>query len=439
LIREEMIPARHDSTAAGPLGEATIELTTDQKRVWGLKGLRRIGHALRVADAVRGTIGATAVGVVVTLAATSWLGKPLSRPALAWTALLALAFELVIRRGFRWFLLRMEGRGRLALRMVLVGANAEASRLAHALGRPKRGFVPVGYVAVGGSGDSGAAGDGLPVIGEISELEDVIRRHGIECVLVAASAASPSDMLAVSRACRRTGIEMKVSANLPDAVSSRMSVQRLGDVMAISFKAVRLTEHQAAIKRSFDVVAGSVALLLALPLMAVVALAIRLTSTGPALFRQTRGTKGGQPFTMYKFRTMVEDPERALDGAVVDLTQPFFKLEDDPRLTGIGRILRRLSLDELPQLWNVVRGDMSLIGPRPLPYEQVEANADALAPRHEVRAGLTGWWQISGRSDLESEEALRLDVFYIENWSLSLDLYILIRTLGTVLGGRGAL
>ena len=124
---------------------------------------------------------------------------------------------------------------------------------------------------------------------------------------------------------------------------------------------------------------------------------------------------------------------------LIDLTQPYFKLQTDPRITRVGRFLRSLSLDELPQLWNVLRGEMSLVGPRPLPVEQVLANEQLLGPRHEVKGGLTGLWQISGRSDLDSEEALRIDRFYIENWSLSLDLYIMIKTIGVVFARRGAM
>jgi lipopolysaccharide/colanic/teichoic acid biosynthesis glycosyltransferase len=185
-------------------------------------------------------------------------------------------------------------------------------------------------------------------------------------------------------------------------------------------------------------VVASLSLLIALPFFAVAGVAIRLTSRGPVFFRQPRVTKDGRVFRMYKFRTMVSDQEKALEGKTVDLTKPFFKLEDDPRLTRVGRILRHLSLDELPQLLNVIRGDMSMVGPRPLPAEQVEANADSLAPRHEVRGGITGWWQISGRSSLDSAQALRMDLWYIENWSLGLDVYILVRTLGAVVARRGA-
>jgi exopolysaccharide biosynthesis polyprenyl glycosylphosphotransferase len=402
--------------------------------IFHMFGLHRVKH-MSAWDEFRGTISATAVGLLLLLIAT--LGRDVSsiRSALAWTAPLILALELLGRRGFRWLLARMEHEGRLVVRTALIGANGEATRLAHVLGRTGHGFAPVGYVAVAGANPDG---DGLPVIGDIDALEDVIRRHRIECVLVASTAASSGDMLKVARACRRTGVEMKVSANLPDALCSRMSVQRIGDFAALTLKPVRLTGLQEALKRSFDLVGASLGLLLAVPFMLVVAVAIRLTSEGPVLFRQVRVTKEGRPFTMYKFRTMVQDTARALDGALIDLTQPFFKLKDDPRLTSVGRVLRSLSLDELPQLWNVILGDMSLVGPRPLPVEQVAANADFLAPRHEVRAGISGWWQISGRSDLETGDALRQDVFYIENWSFSLDIYILLRTLGTVVGTKGA-
>jgi lipopolysaccharide/colanic/teichoic acid biosynthesis glycosyltransferase len=130
---------------------------------------------------------------------------------------------------------------------------------------------------------------------------------------------------------------------------------------------------------------------------------------------------------------------RPPDGTIhLDTSRPFFKMEADPRLTRVGKLIRRLSIDELPQLWNVIRGEMSVVGPRPLPANQVAANAELLSPRHEVPAGLTGWWQINGRSGVTAEEALRLDLFYIENWSLSLDLYILMKTFGEVALGRGA-
>jgi lipopolysaccharide/colanic/teichoic acid biosynthesis glycosyltransferase len=148
-------------------------------------------------------------------------------------------------------------------------------------------------------------------------------------------------------------------------------------------------------------------------------------------------TRNGRVFEMYKFRTMVSDPG-AIPGSA-DPSVAFFKLgDDDPRITPLGRILRRTSLDELPQLWNVLRGDMSLVGPRPLPAEQVRANTTLLDGRHDVRAGISGWWQVNGRSDLSIEQSVDMDLFYIDNWSIGLDLYILFKTFHAVVSRRGA-
>ena len=226
---------------------------------------------------------------------------------------------------------------------------------------------------------------------------------------------------------------MRVSANLSQTLTSRLTLQKVGGAIALSIRSVRLTRTQVAMKRAFDLVMASAALAVSLPLWAVIAVAIRLSSPGPVFFHQDRVTKGGRIFRMHKFRTMKVDVD-----SPVDTSAPFFKLQSDPRLTPVGTVLRRLSLDELPQFWNVLKGEMSLVGPRPLPADQVAANLELLGPRHEVPAGVTGWWQINGRSGVTPEEAIHLDQFYIENWSLSLDLYIVLKTFGAVLGQKGA-
>jgi exopolysaccharide biosynthesis polyprenyl glycosylphosphotransferase len=241
------------------------------------------------------------------------------------------------------------------------------------------------------------------------------------------------DMLEVTQVARHERTEVRVAANLSQTLTSRLTVQKVGGAIALSIRPVRLTRTQVAMKRGFDVVMASAALAVSLPLLAAIAIAIRLSSRGPVFFRQERVTKGGRIFRMQKFRTMRVDVD-----SPVDTSAPFFKLQSDPRLTPIGRVLRRLSLDELPQFWNVLKGEMSLVGPRPLPADQVAANLELLNPRHEVPAGVTGWWQINGRSGVDPDEAIQLDQFYIENWSLSLDLYILLKTFGAVLGQKGA-
>ena len=226
---------------------------------------------------------------------------------------------------------------------------------------------------------------------------------------------------------------MLVSANMTHVLSSRLVLQQVGSVIALSLRPVRLTGTQAVAKRAFDLVVGSLLLLVTLPLWLVAAVAIWLSSPGPAFFHQERVTKGGRTFRMHKFRTMRQDlPANA------DTTTPFFKLDQDPRITRVGHLLRKWSLDELPQLWNVLVGEMSLVGPRPLPTEQVAANLELLGPRHEVPAGMTGWWQINGRSDIAPTQAVRLDAFYIENWSLAFDCYITLKTLSTVMERKGA-
>jgi exopolysaccharide biosynthesis polyprenyl glycosylphosphotransferase len=397
-------------------------------------GLYRVEH-LSAWEEFRGIISATTVGVGVIMVSTFWWEASVSRPLLAWSWLFAICFELLTRRLFRWRIRQLKRDGALTLRTLLVGMNEEAARLARVLHPSVRGFAPIGSVSTSDASDPDR---GLHQMGQLDELEDIIRREGVECVFVASSAVSPKDLIGISRACRKTEVEMRVSANLPDILTSRLSIQPIDEVMALYLKPVRFTATQAALKRSFDLLAAVPALIVLLPLMAVIAAAIRSTSSGPVIFRQRRMTKNGRVFTMLKFRTMVADADHAPHPKVVDLTEPFFKMRDDPRLTRIGYVLRKFSLDELPQLWNVVRGDMSLVGPRPLRIEQIEADPELLEPRHEVKAGMTGWWQINGRSDVELEDAVRLDLFYIDNWSLSLDLYILLKTIGVILLGKGA-
>jgi exopolysaccharide biosynthesis polyprenyl glycosylphosphotransferase len=398
---------------------------------FGLYGVRH----LSAPEEFRRLIGATTLAVAAIMVGSVWWEIALHRSTVALTWIVALFFELLVRRATRLYIRREKRLGNLSLRTVIVGANDEALRIELALAKGGGGFTPIGFVTSAAHPPSGSR---APVLGSTDELEEVIHLNSIECVFVASTETPTEDLYRISRICRLANIEMRVSANAPEVLISRVSVQQIGGLMMLAVRPVRLTGPQAALKRSFDIVLASVALVVFSPLMAMIALATKLSSRGPALFRQERATMGGKPFTMYKFRTMVLDPQQALDGAVIDLTQPYFKLAHDPRLTRLGRALRPFSLDELPQFWNVLRGDMSLVGPRPLPFDQVAANFDLLQPRHEVRSGMTGWWQVSGRSQVDPDEALRMDLFYIENWSLSLDVYVLLKTVGAVLARRGA-
>jgi len=313
---------------------------------------------------------------------------------------------------------------------LIVGTTGEATRLAETLKHPASGFTPIGYV---GAVDPSVPANGLAVVGDIRDLRRLVHEHDADCFFVASTSVSAEDILQVTQVARQERTEVRVSANLSQTLTSRLTLQKVEGAIALSIRPVRLTRTQVAMKRAFDLVMAATALAVSLPLWAAIAIAIRLSSPGPVFFRQERVTKGGRVFRMLKFRTMRVDVH-----SPVDTSAPFFKLQSDPRLTPVGKVLRRLSLDELPQFWNVLKGEMSLVGPRPLPADQVAANLELLGPRHEVPAGVTGWWQINGRSGVSPEQAIHLDQFYIENWSLALDLYIAVKTFGAVLGQKGA-
>ena len=402
--------------------------------VFHLFGLYGIQH-LSASEEFRRIISATGVGIAVVALAASWWEPTLSRAWIACAWATALLLHLAERRVWRRVVFWLRDRGWLGFRTLVVGTNAEAENLVRVFKDRSLGFLPVGYVS---TSDRTFESDGLPVVSTIARVDRAIRDGGIECLFVASTAVTADEMFRVTRACRRANVEMRVSANLPEILTSRLTIQHIDRVMALSVRPVRLTRTQAVVKRTFDLVVSTIALVVLAPLLGVLAGLVALTSGRPIFFGQQRVTKDGRVFTMYKFRTMVTDQANAIGDRVIDLTQPFFKLDDDPRLTRIGRVLRAWSLDELPQLWNVVRGAMSLVGPRPLPLEQVGANLALLAPRHEVRAGITGWWQIQGRSEVGPEEAIEMDLFYIENWSLYLDLYVLLKTFGSVFRRKGA-
>jgi len=221
---------------------------------------------------------------------------------------------------------------------------------------------------------------------------------------------------------------------------SKVDVDDLGGVPLVGVKEIAIPRWKLAAKRALDFSVSLLGLLLLWPVFLLVAIAIKLDSPGPVLFKQVRVGKSGREFDFYKFRTMrigAEEEQAALR-ALNEATGPLFKIRDDPRLTRVGKFLRRISLDELPQLYNVLRGEMSLVGPRaPLPAEVAEYLPWQLQ-RLEISPGMTGLWQVSGRSELTFDEMCLLDIYYIENWSAALDAEILLRTIPTVVFGEGA-
>jgi exopolysaccharide biosynthesis polyprenyl glycosylphosphotransferase len=283
--------------------------------------------------------------------------------------------------------------------------------------------------------------DGIPVLGSFSDVAEVVYRMGADAVAVTACPefdGSALRRLAWSLETART--DLFVAPALMEVAGPRISIRPVAGMPLLHVGHPEFDGARQIVKTIFDrLVAGAALMLMAVPLLAIVLL-IRLTSPGPALFSQTRVGKRGKEFRVLKFRTMVEDAEK-LRGALLDANEldgVLFKIRNDPRITPVGAFLRKYSLDELPQLVNVMRGDMSLVGPRPPLPEEVAKYGSDVRRRLVVKPGMTGLWQVSGRSNLSWEESVRLDLRYVENWSLILDLQILWKTWSVVTRGEGA-
>jgi exopolysaccharide biosynthesis polyprenyl glycosylphosphotransferase len=361
----------------------------------------------------------------------------------AW-ALLALVLGLVVVGGERLLVRKalhfMRRRGGDATRTIILGANHEALTVAKTLERE----AWLGYRIVGYVDDEAPLGeelaDGRKIIGRTHELKTLIARHRARMVLVASSAVDPGRLNRLLWELQSTEVDLQITSGTLDLMASRMSVQSVAGVPLLFVRRTGMNRAQQVLKRSIDLIGSLVGLILLSPFLAAIALWIKVDSEGGAFFGQVRSGQDRAPFTCWKFRTMVADAEERL-GELEHLSEGpglLFKLKDDPRVTKTGRFLRRYSLDELPQLWNVLRGEMSLVGPRPALPSEVEQYDDWVANRLQVKPGMTGLWQVSGRTETSFADYVRYDLFYIQNWSLSLDLWILWRTLRAVTTAEGA-
>jgi len=376
-------------------------------------------YRTRPFEELRLLLGGVAVGVIILDVLV--VSKPLSGVRLS----LLVACGWVLEVATRQLLRAWRPAAARALRTVIVGMNPESASIAVRLKAPGSRLFPLGYVA---AVPAPTSFDSLPVLGSIDLLDDIIVRFGVECLCIAGSSMTGEQVRIAMRAARKHDLDVRVSTLLPTISPARIGLEASEDGVWMTMPR-GLTRAQRVIKRAFDIVGASILLIAASPILAAVAIAVRLTSKGPVFYRQARVTEGGRVFRMFKFRTMVRDADEWFKARELDLTVPFFKLKDEGPVTPLGRFLRRTSLDELPQLFDVLRGEMSLVGPRPLPLKQVQAHPELLAARHEVKAGLTGWWQVKGRNQFDPEESVELDLFYIENWSFALDLSILARTI----------
>jgi len=360
-----------------------------------------------------------------------------------------LASILVVRLALRVALQRLSkaasGHG-----VLIIGTNKVAASLGEQIaGLRWMGLELSGYVSENGIAGGATAAEeqdngvvlNAPVLGQLADVPELVRTHGVSEVVIAVPLSAHGGLPDIIAALSDLPVNIKVAPDFVDLVYLRSTIEELGGVPMVGIKEPVIPPFQRTVKRALDIVVAGCALLLSAPLTALIAMLIPLDSPGPVIFRQQRVGEGGRPFWMYKFRTMVNDADRheselmvrESDGRVV-----FHKRPDDPRLTRLGRVLRRFSLDEIPQFVNVLKGEMSLVGPRPELPMIVESYQPWQRKRFAVPPGMTGWWQVHGRSQQPLHLRTEDDLYYIQNYSLLLDLRILWYTIGAVISGRGA-
>jgi exopolysaccharide biosynthesis polyprenyl glycosylphosphotransferase len=360
-----------------------------------------------------------------------------SRPFLALFLLYGVAGLIVYRLAVRGAAPRFLG-GDASCRYVYVaGTGSTAMRM----GALIEGSEAYGLRLLGFLGDLPGAirlGREYPVM-ELSGLADLLGRQVVDEIVFAVDSQRLGELEDVFLLCEEEGVRTRLHVDFFPHVHSRVGLERLEGEAMLTFSGAPHDEFRLLMKRVTDVGAAGLALIALSPVLAAIWALIRLTSRGPALFRQERCGLNGRRFTLYKYRTMVEDAEaRRAEVAHLNVKQTAFKIPNDPRLTGVGRWLRKFSLDELPQLWNVVRGEMAIVGPRPPVPEEVAKYERWQRRRLRMRPGLTCLWALAGRDTLDFDEWMRLDLEYIDRWSLGLDWWIMLKTVPAVVSGRGA-
>ena len=330
--------------------------------------------------------------------------------------------------------------------VLVVGTQQVARNIARMFARdPEAGYQVVGICTpsgpVRGATSIRVEGQDIPIVGIDEAIVGAVRETGVHTVAMAATDhLKPTEIRRLMWELEALGVDLMVSPGLVDVADERLHSRAVAGMAMLEVTKPQYSRANSLAKRTFDVLFTVAALFVAAPIMAAAAIAVKLSSPGPVFYASERIGRDGNTFKMIKFRSMCRDADRHYAQMVDDHegSAIFFKVKDDPRVTPIGRILRKFSIDELPQFFNVLRGEMSVVGPRPQARREVDCYDDLFRRRLSVKPGLTGLWQVSGRSDLHVEEAVRLDLSYVENWSPVQDLAIIARTVMTVLRGDGA-
>jgi exopolysaccharide biosynthesis polyprenyl glycosylphosphotransferase len=374
---------------------------------------------------------------VITLAFGLGTGYHFTTYGLTPTALVLVAFCIgVLRASYEVLtrdVLRLAGVRR---RAVLVGEGERLAELRRTLGSDRSG---ISYEFLGAVAPGGNAGN-LPVLGGLDAVPRILREQDVHELIVTDSGFNDRELLELVEEAHSFGVKVKIAPTTTELLLQRAEYIPGEGTPLFELRPPALAGWEWALKRGFDIVVSTLVIGVALPLWLAIAAAIKLSSRGPVFYRDQRVGLGEQVFGMMKFRTMYADAAERQSSleAANEASGPLFKIKNDPRVTPVGRFLRRFSLDEMPQVLNVLSGDMSLVGPRPLPIRDYEQLQPWHRKRYLVLPGMTGLWQVSGRIDLSFDELVRLDFYYIENWSIWLDITILAKTLPAVLARRGA-
>jgi exopolysaccharide biosynthesis polyprenyl glycosylphosphotransferase len=418
-----------------PLLAGLIPLTL---LTFGMTGLYRQRRGTEWFDDIPGVFRSTALATMSVFAGVALLRYPATSRLtfiLAW--LLAFTFVIAGRALVQLVFTLLHQRGIGVERVLVVGGNNLGRIIMQSLAaRGHLGYQVIGFVDDDRAGDFGR----FRHLGGLDDVERLAEEERIDQVIVALPSASHAAILRIVDHCRQGEVSFKLVPDLYEMSLSRVDVDTVSGIPLIGLKDVSIQGWNAFTKRAIDVLVSATALLALSPLLLVIAILIKLESPGPILYRHTRIGKNRHPFTMCKFRSMRQDADKLRAARVIetDGDNRLFKDRRDPRITRVGTVIRRWSLDELPQFWNVLTGDMSVIGPRPQIPPEVANYEDWHYKRLAVSPGLTGLWQVSGRSELTFDEMVIYDIYYIENWSLGLDFRILLRTIPAVLQGRGA-
>lgn len=385
-----------------------------------------------------------AVMLLATLGTVSWAFRvDVARGFVIVALPLATAFTLGHRLVQREVLHRRRAGGKYLQTAIVVGHRSGVAALHEQFDRqPKHGYRVIGCCVPQQGDDLVATFDGLPVLGSLDEVVDVVRRYEVDTVAVLPSRELDGAVLRrLGWDLEQTEAELLLAPAVTEVAGPRVRIRPVAGLPLLHMERPEFTGHRRLVKSLFDRSAALFGILLIAPVLIGLALAVKLTSRGPVFYKHERIGLGGKPFEVYKFRSMVPDADKIVEQLFEESNEGNavqFKMKRDPRVTRVGAVMRRYSLDELPQLFNVLNGTMSLVGPRPHVTREVEQYGFDMARRLLVKPGITGLWQVSGRSDLSWDDSVRIDVRYVENWTLTFDLMILWKTFGAVLRGSGA-